>query len=102
MFSKSYRLDSNGSFVFRFTSCTGVMYGFGSYVQTRRELVFAYDSVVEPYYVSKHDTSIGNNVRIVFKHRIDEEAISKLLVYYGDTFYITDTSGEVLIEYSGG
>lgn len=100
MYSICYHLDSNNSFSYEYSHCTGVDYGLGTYIKKKNSIIFNFDSIYSPLIQKKYDSSLARKVRIQILNIAYKTPIMEVgALYHGKSIEI-DTTGFVTIDYS--
>jgi hypothetical protein len=101
MYSVCYKLDTNGTFTYDYSHCTGSLLGSGTYSKSKKSIEFTFDTLQSPQIKR---ASKNNNGKVIISryHITDGFAMELEKVEYKGQTYQTDTLRKVTINYSGG
>lgn len=102
MYSICYQLDSNGTFTYDYSHCTGSVLGIGNYSKTKNSIELKFDTLRSPQIKSVNGNKNNGTVTISYHHISDGYAMEWARVDYNGKAYRTDSLGKVIINYSGG
>ncbi len=101
MYSICYQLDTNGTFTYDYSHCTGSVLGSGTYTKSKKSIGFTFDTLQSPQITSSYK-KLNGKVTISHFHITDGFAMEWAKVNYNGQIYRTDSLGKVTINYSGG
>jgi len=102
MYSVCYQIDTNGTFTYDYSHCTGSELGLGTYSKSKRSIEFKFDSLQSPEIKSANRKRENGTVAISHLHLSDGYVMEWARIDYNGETYRTDTLGKVTINYSGG
>lgn len=98
MYFACYKLNADGTFSYQYIDGNEEQIGIGTYSQTKKELIFTYDSLVSP---KIHKTKLGDTLHTInIKCAYILDSFPRLFnpVIYNNTLFFCDSSGSVTIK----
>lgn len=102
MYSICYQLDTNGTFKYDYSHCTGSELGFGTYSISKESIEFKFDTLQSPQIKTNNKERNNDTVTISHFHVTSGYAMVWARVDYKGETYRTDSLGKVTLNYSGG
>jgi hypothetical protein len=100
--SRCLIIDSSNSFIYDYSSCTGMVYGKGKISKTKNKYLFQFDSLQCPEVIKKGKQDSIGVVLIGIKHIISIEPLCCNQIKYNNQFYSLDSTGHIEVNYNGG
>lgn len=102
MYSICYQLDSNGTFKYTYSHCTGSEFGVGHYSKSKKSIEFTFDTLTAPQIKGINGERNDMTISISYFHLLDGYAMEWARIDYKGATYRTDSLGTVTLKYSGG
>lgn len=97
LYFSCYKLLANQKFSYQYIDGAGEKIGIGTYTQTKKELVFEYDSLVSPIIKSSKEGNSLENIHITCFYILDSFPRLFHPVVYNKKIFFCDSLGQVTI-----